>query len=159
MKNLKKFIAESNFIEGEYGATAFEDAMAAWEYAVAINSAKEFELEDILSIHRILMQRLNPDIAGKIRKCKVWVGGRECPNPGSLQRLLFQWFAKWTGCGYPRTWRQCREAHVEFEKIHPFVDGNGRAGRIIYNIQRINAGLSIDVIKEQNKFKYYAWFK
>jgi len=48
--------------------------------------------------------------------------------------------------------------HITFEKIHPFIDGNGRIGRIFMNWQRKKAGLPILVIKEAEKQKYYDWF-
>ena len=51
------------------------------------------------------------------------------------------------------------ENHVKFESIHPFVDGNGRTGRLLMNWIRIKIGLPILVIKESEKFEYYKWFE
>jgi len=48
--------------------------------------------------------------------------------------------------------------HVFFEHVHPFVDGNGRIGRMLMNWERIRAGLDILVIREDEKEKYYDWF-
>jgi Fic family protein len=49
--------------------------------------------------------------------------------------------------------------HVQYEKIHPFVDGNGRTGRIFMNWWRINNGLPILVIHEgKEQWEYYKWF-
>ena len=48
--------------------------------------------------------------------------------------------------------------HVGFEMIHPFPDGNGRVGRLIYCWMREKMGLPIHIIKESEKQGYYKWF-
>jgi hypothetical protein len=53
-----------------------------------------------------------------------------------------------------------KKAHVAFETIHPFVDGNGRIGRILMNWQRLQEGLPILIIHEgPEQMEYYKWFK
>lgn len=45
--------------------------------------------------------------------------------------------------------------HAEFVRIHPFVDGNGRTGRLIMNYQLLKSGyLPVSVAKE-NRLDYY----
>lgn len=50
------------------------------------------------------------------------------------------------------------EFHLRFEGIHPFIDGNGRTGRIILNLELIKAGLLPINIKFRDKNKYYDSF-
>lgn len=48
--------------------------------------------------------------------------------------------------------------HIEFESIHPFIDGNGRTGRLILNFELMKAGLLPINIKFADKLKYYNSF-
>jgi Fic family protein len=45
-------------------------------------------------------------------------------------------------------------AHLEFEKIHPFIDGNGRVGRILQNYLLMNAGYPPIIIKINERKRY-----
>jgi Fic family protein len=50
------------------------------------------------------------------------------------------------------------EFHLRFEGIHPFIDGNGRTGRLILNLELIKAGLLPVDIKFTDRRKYYDCF-
>ncbi|MCL1994172.1 MAG: Fic family protein [Spirochaetes bacterium] len=50
------------------------------------------------------------------------------------------------------------ELHLRFEGIHPFIDGNGRTGRLIINLELIKAGLLPVNIKFTDRQKYYDCF-
>ncbi|MDR0816536.1 MAG: Fic family protein [Desulfovibrio sp.] len=51
------------------------------------------------------------------------------------------------------------EFHLRFEGIHPFIDGNGRTGRLILNFELIKAGLLPVNIKFSERRKYYDCFE
>jgi Fic family protein len=50
------------------------------------------------------------------------------------------------------------EFHLRFEGVHPFIDGNGRTGRLILNLELIKAGLLPVNIKYADRRKYYDCF-
>lgn len=154
-----EFLRESNAIEGVYDDDSLQQAIYAWEYII---EQEEITLYDVLRTHKILMlhQPLMPDERGYFRRCAVFVGGMQGMNHSKVPKVVAEWCHD---MNIPRDALEFEEKsielHVRYEKIHPFVDGNGRTGRIFMNYWRIKNGLPILVIKEIARHKYYEWFK
>lgn len=145
-----EFLRESNAIEREFSLRAFEDAVFAWEYA----KLHDINFANLLETHRLLLRRLNSRIAGKFRKVGVYVGTQKGIDHEKIRAVLFNWFQR-----KYKTENDIKKLHIEFEKIHPFEDGNGRTGRIVMNVQRLKIGLPILVIHEgSEQMSYYNWF-
>jgi Fic family protein len=49
--------------------------------------------------------------------------------------------------------------HLRFETIHPFIDGNGRVGRLLLNFELMKAGLPPVNIKFTDRMRYYDCFR
>lgn len=48
--------------------------------------------------------------------------------------------------------------HLQFESIHPFIDGNGRTGRLLLNFELMKSGLLPVNIKFSDRLRYYDCF-
>ncbi len=112
-----RFLYESNAIEGEYSDAAFSDTVNAWLTAKRLRLPLNFA--HTMHIHECLMRTLSPRIAGKIRDCDVYVGGKKCLRPDLIKYALEQWF---NDHGPAKTEETIKQAHIVFEEIHPFEE-------------------------------------
>ena len=51
------------------------------------------------------------------------------------------------------------QSHAEFERIHPFMDGNGRTGRLMLFILALKLGLVPPILKKERRFAYYKYLE
>lgn len=151
-----QFLLQSNYIEEEYSLRALRDAISAW---LCLTKKGETTVELILASHKLLMKNLNTEVAGQLRHYAVSIGGKVKPALGVsvLKHELSQWIARWyTRPGLSQ--EDIKRSHVEFEDIHPFGDGNGRIGRMLFNKLRLNNGYPLLVINACDRYDYYRWF-
>lgn len=158
------FLQQSNYIEGEYCSESLDDAVEAWKFLI---DKKHLTVGYILKTHGILMKsrELEEKYKGKFRDISVMVGGNVCPPAKEVAGRLERWLNNFNNIDFEIENDSSKETmikhlHVRFEHIHPFVDGNGRIGRIILNWQRIKSGLPVLIINEgYEQREYYKWFK
>ncbi len=156
---LTRHVLESNKIEDihDMSGPLFEGHLEAAKLAA------QPQLIHPLDLHRMLARNV-PEMqwhAGSYRGVRVWVGPREMPQPYMVPILMQDWddmVAEYMGyneaSGYVpfaaffvHCWLLC---------IHPFVDGNGRTARLVWNNLRIVRGLDWHVQEASDKLHYYA---
>jgi fido (protein-threonine AMPylation protein) len=102
-------------------------------------------------MHRALVERFEPDIAGRWRREQVWIGGGRISShnaafvppradrvPGAIDDLVA--FAHRDDIP---ALSHAAIAHAQFETIHPFPDGNGRTGRALIHAMIRNRALPL----------------
>ncbi len=123
------------------------------------NSALQIKL--ILSWHKILLTLIDNNIAGRFRIGKEWVrvGNHLGANPQFVNMLMQRLVDDYNHNKTSYFLDAIANFHAEFETIHPFVDGNGRMGRILINLQLMNAGFPPIIIQNKSKHtEYYPLF-
>jgi Fic family protein len=152
------FLEQSNFIERVTDSDSLEQAARAWDY---LKSEEKLTIPVVLHTHKILMknQKLLPEEIGRFRTIPVYIGGREAPKPIKVYTGIEAWCRWVNDVNEDFTEEDLRAQHVRYEEIHPFVDGNGRTGRMFYNWARLRSKKPIHVIWEDDKYEYYLWFK
>lgn len=115
----------------------------------------------ILSLHKTLLTYIDDKIAGRFRSGKEWVrvGNHLGANPMFVDTLIQALINDFNQHRENYFLDNIARFHAEFETIHPFVDGNGRMGRVIINLQLMNAGLPPIIIQNKSKtISYYPLF-
>lgn len=164
MNDVEEFLKESNAIESVYDVDSLQQALYAWEYLIG---EKEITPSVVLKTHKILMlhQPLHGYERGYFRRCAVYIGGRQGLRWDVIPEAIQSWcidmnMPQATENTDDGKERYSKMIHVDYENIHPFIDGNGRTGRMFMNWWRIKNGLPILVIHEgPEQFDYYKWFK
>lgn len=116
--------------------------------------------EMILFFHKMLLNNINDNIAGRFRRSGeyVRVGSHIAPAPEHIESMVHSLIMDYVNDLSGYFIEKIAKFHLGFETIHPFVDGNGRIGRsiICYQLQRL--GMPMIIIRDKEKGKYYDSF-
>ncbi len=127
-----------------------------------LNSKKDISKDFILKLHKLVVQdTLKPELKnqiGKYRTLQVYVRGVKWlpPKPKEIPKemtSLLSWYTKNKKELHPLI--LSAYFHSAFETIHPFVDGNGRVGRLLMNFILHKNNYPMINIPNKKKYIYY----
>ena len=152
--DLDRFISERELFEAKNLARVVS-------YIDKRAKEQELGLEVILLLHKMLISNLRDDVAGRFRKDNefVRVGNHIAPNPKEIVECLKKMLAEYNAASHENIIKRIARLHLTFEYTHPFVDGNGRIGRVINNYLLIREGFVPINIKFIDRKKYYEAFE
>ncbi len=144
----------------------------AMSYAIELLQEKPFiHLNMIREIHKVLLSDVRGEskARGEFRKIQNWIGPKNStietasfipPAPNEIMEYLDEW-EKFVNSDYSDILVQLAIVHAQFEIIHPFLDGNGRLGRILIPIFLYSKNYLTEPIfylseyLEKNREEYY----
>ena len=146
--------------------------VAALEYGIERLETLPVSLRLVRELHEHLMRGVRGDVAtpGEFRTSQNWIGAPGCtlndatyvpPPPSELLPCLDAWERFLHDEALPPL-VHAAIAHAQFEAIHPFLDGNGRVGRLLITLLLVTRGalpaplLYLSAWFEGTRDEYYA---
>jgi Fic family protein len=155
--------------------TPLADVQEVSNYVAAVNRGLEMlatlplSLRVVREIHRVLVTgtRGEHKTPGEFRKSQNWIGGSNPSNaffvpppPHEVMPALDN-LEKFIHSDVTSALLRTGLAHAQFETIHPFLDGNGRVGRMLITLMLVDAGcisrpwLYMSLHFKRNRDAYY----
>jgi Fic family protein len=174
----KEFIFNSNNIEGskippervkeiiDKGETKYKERNEVKEVENSIKALKylqdsfKFNISSIKRLYHILTENLfregNQHYPKGFKKESNIVGNSSTTSPENVEKelkSLLTWYKNNKKKIHP--FILAFEFHARYERIHPFLDGNGRTGRLIMNKILMNEGYFPIIVYKSNKLAYF----
>lgn len=152
--DLERYISERELFEAKNLARVME-------YIHARAETKELDAEGILLLHKMLISNIRDDIAGRFRQGTeyVRVGSHIGTAPDQIEAEVAQMLAEYYATSHKNIIERIARFHLTFEHIHPFIDGNGRIGRVLNNYLLIREGYVPINITFAARPRYYDAFR
>ncbi len=118
---------------------------------------KPISEEDVLSLHKLFFQQINPENAGRYRQKNVLITGTDYlpPHYQKVPELMKKHIENLNSNAKDKhILERASDLHAEFEAIHPFTDGNGRIGRLLLNILSMKNGYCPVIIPPVRRAEY-----
>ena len=123
-----------------------------------VKENKELSEHIIKQVHYLVLAD-KPQDRGVYRKIPVTIAGaRHTPVQPYLIEPRLHELLDWYKTADVDFITKLAKFHIEFEAIHPFIDGNGRSGRLLVNLELMKLGYPPIDIKYKDRITYYEAF-
>lgn len=179
LKQVRQLLEEGRAVGskelGEYLEVQGYSEAASWVYSQAVDrgdwsASGMINLTEIRNIHRLAVEpawlsfppaSLHPkEGPGAFRQHDIapFPGGMTPPSFPEVPALVGEWIkaANRPVATDTHPIYHLADLHAQFERIHPFRDGNGRTGRLVLNLFLVRHGFPPVIIHKRNRQKYLA---
>lgn len=163
-----RFIFETNTIGMENHTLNVDDVIETANHFRCIdiviqNATSSLTEKFIKELHLVLKNGTSDSrkdwfAVGAYKKMPNEVGGMETVSPEDVAKRMKKLLAEYNAAT-EKTFEEILQFHVDFERIHPFQDGNGRIGRLIMFKECLKHGIVPFIIEDDLKMYYYRGLK
>jgi Fic family protein len=131
----------------------------AFQFVYSLVDSNEPLTERVIKqIHSLVLIN-EPMSKGVYRNVSVYIrGAKHAPPQPYLIQTQMETLIRDYGASNKHVIENIAEFHLRFEGIHPFIDGNGRTGRLLMNFELMKAGYLPITITYADRKKYYNCF-
>lgn len=114
--------------------------------------------ESLIKNIGILINKNIHEING-YRKVPVFIKGAEYipPVANMVPQMMMYYVYNYNHTEFGSIFEKIATEHLEFERVHPFEDGNGRTGRLLINYELLKNDLPPIVIPKENRTEYFKY--
>jgi len=126
-------------------------------YEFLFEKKMKISIKNIVKIHSILVKDTGIQTGFKKLPNYLLMRNLKTTPPEKVEKeikKLLEWYEKNKGIIHPL--KLATEIHAKFEKIHPFEDGNGRAGRVLLNAILLENGYPPLIIRKTARIAYFS---
>jgi Fic family protein len=150
-------LASDTFLE-KYSQKDNQEVASLYKGFKYILTKPALTADTLRRIHRYVLY-FDPDNAGIYRTAPAHIGDKNLAPFERIPDKITGLFAARDESSAVDIFEQSAEFHLKFENIHPFIDGNGRVGRLVLNLMLIHSGFLPINLKVSDKGKYYRTFR
>jgi Fic family protein len=157
-----KVVLEDGIAIGEKSVKDHLEALnhreAIYLFEDIVKKNESFSERVIKDLHAVILRGIDNQNAGVYRKVNVLISGAKHIPPDYLQvEEQMNNFITWynTKAQQLHPVERAARLHSMFDKIHPFIAGNGRTARLLLNLELLKSGFLPIVIKKEQRLFYY----
>ncbi len=124
--------------------------------SVLLPSDDAYSADSFLGLHKVLLQGINDDWAGRFRAQQVLIRGakHQPPDHTYVAGMVEQFFVRLREAQDVNPVLLATWAHWTIGRIHPFMDGNGRTARLWQDLVLFKHRLTCAIIPPESKSEY-----
>ncbi len=163
-KEQTRYIFETNTLGVTNESTRIDDILETVNHFRCIDYIIDHATEKITEphvkqLHLMLKHNTSDSLkswfaVGDYKRLPNEVGGEETTLPQDVQKRMKALLAEYNA-NKTVTFDDILDFHVQFERIHPFQDGNGRVGRLLMFWQCLQNNIAPFIITEELRMFYY----